>query len=46
MHLMNLMPPHERAPLPRLNEAQREKLGACVDKLGWTKRSPTHTAVV
>lgn len=46
MHLMNLMPPHERAPLPRLNEAQREKLRTCVDKLGWTTRAPTHAAVV
>lgn len=45
LHLMNLMPPYERAPLPRLNETQRKKLEDCVDKLGWRQRDPLHTAI-
>lgn len=45
MHLLGLMPPHERAPLPRLNAEQQAKLIACVDTLGWRSRSPTHAAM-
>ncbi len=46
MHLLGLMPPHERAPLPRLNAEQQAKLTACVDTLGWRGRAPTHAAMV
>jgi dihydrodipicolinate synthase/N-acetylneuraminate lyase len=46
LHMMNLMPPYERAPLPRLTAVQREKLAACVDKLGWRGRDPAHGAVM
>ena len=46
MHMLGLAPPFERAPLPRLNPAQRDKLAACIDKLGWRGRDPAHSAVV
>jgi len=46
MSFLNLMPRHERAPLPCLTDAQSAKLRACVDKLGWLSRDPAHTAVV
>lgn len=46
MHLMGLLPPYERAPLPRLNDAQQAKLIACVDKLGWRQRDPAHSAII
>jgi dihydrodipicolinate synthase/N-acetylneuraminate lyase len=35
LHLFALMPPFERAPLPRLSPAKRDRLGALVDSLGW-----------
>lgn len=46
MHVLGLMPPFERAPLPRLDAGQRDKLAACIDKLGWRGRAPTHAAQV
>jgi dihydrodipicolinate synthase/N-acetylneuraminate lyase len=46
MYLLNLMPPHERDPLPRLNDAQQAKMRDCVDKLGWRSRAPNHGAIV
>ena len=46
MHLLGLMPAFERAPLPRLNDAQQTKLRDCVDKLGWRQRAPNHAAQV
>jgi dihydrodipicolinate synthase/N-acetylneuraminate lyase len=42
LSLFDLMPPHERAPLPRLNAEQRKTLGALVDRLGWRGRAPDH----
>jgi 4-hydroxy-tetrahydrodipicolinate synthase len=45
MHILNLMPPYERAPLPRLNETQRKKLQDSIDKLGWRDRDPLHSAI-
>lgn len=42
LSLLDLMPPHERAPLPRLNAEQQAKLRALVDQLGWTGRAPDH----
>jgi 4-hydroxy-tetrahydrodipicolinate synthase len=35
LHILGLMPPYERAPLPRLNENQRVRLKNCIEKLGW-----------
>jgi 4-hydroxy-tetrahydrodipicolinate synthase len=35
LHLLDLMPPFERAPLTRLGEAERRRLSECMDKLGW-----------
>lgn len=46
MHLLGVMPPFERAPLPRLNAEQQGKLIACIDKLGWRGRAPTHSAMI
>ena len=46
MHMLKVMPPFERPPLPRLNEAQQTKLRACIEKLGWLSRDPAHAAVV
>lgn len=46
MHVLGLMPPFERAPLPRLDAGQRDKLAACIDKLGWRGRAHTHSAQV
>jgi len=45
MHLLGLMPPHERAPMPRLTPTQLEKLTKRVDELGWRDRDPAHSAV-
>lgn len=43
LHILGLMPAHERAPLPRLNVEQRDKLQACINKLGWLDLAPSHT---
>lgn len=42
LHLLDLMPPFERAPMPRLNESQRSRLRACVERLGWFDLTPDH----
>ena len=42
LHLLGLMPPFERAPLPRLNDAQRARLGDCIARLGWLDLPPDH----
>lgn len=42
LHLLGLMPPFERAPLPRLNEAQRTRLRDCIERLGWLELALDH----
>jgi 4-hydroxy-tetrahydrodipicolinate synthase len=42
LHLLGLMPPFERAPLPRLNETQRVRLRDCIEHLGWLDFAPDH----
>ena len=46
LHLMNLLPPYERAPLARLAAPKREELKALLEKLGWLGRSPDHEPVL
>ncbi len=46
LHLLNLMPPFERAPLMRLPEDKRATLRALVEKLGWLGRTPDHEPVL
>jgi dihydrodipicolinate synthase/N-acetylneuraminate lyase len=46
MHFLNLMPRHERAPLPCLSNEHSAKLRACVEKLGWLERDPAHAAII
>lgn len=43
LSIFGLMPAHERKPLPRLNEDQRDRLLTCIEKLGWLDLSPDHT---
>jgi 4-hydroxy-tetrahydrodipicolinate synthase len=42
LHLKGLMPPFERAPMPRLTAAQQERLRDCVARLGWLDLAPDH----
>ena len=42
LHLMNLMPPYERAPMPRLSNEQQTKLRDCIAGLGWLELQPDH----
>jgi dihydrodipicolinate synthase/N-acetylneuraminate lyase len=42
LHILGLMPPHERAPLPRLNGEQRARLHAKLEELGWLDLDPNH----
>ena len=46
LHILGLMPPHERNPLPRLTTSQQQELKTCVEKLGWRDRDPTHSAAI
>lgn len=43
MHLLGLMPPYERAPMPRLNEEKQARLKACFERLGWLDLDPAHS---
>jgi dihydrodipicolinate synthase/N-acetylneuraminate lyase len=45
LHLFDLMPPFERAPMPRLDLKGRERLAGIVDGLGWRARDPLLLAV-
>lgn len=42
LHLLGLMPPFERTPMPRLNEAQRASLRDCIINLGWLNLPTDH----
>ena len=42
LHLLGLMPPHERDPLPRLSADKPARLKACLERLGWLSLSPDH----
>jgi len=42
MYILDLMPPFERLPLTRLNDAQRARLGDCIERLGWLDLHPDH----
>ncbi|MDJ0686519.1 MAG: dihydrodipicolinate synthase family protein [Alphaproteobacteria bacterium] len=43
MSVLGLMPAYERAPLPRLNKDQRDRLLSCIENLGWLDLAPDHT---
>ncbi len=42
LSMFDLMPPYERAPLPRLTEQQRGRLDGLLQDLGWVGRDPGH----
>ena len=42
LSIFDLMPPHERPPLPRLSQAQQTRLRELVERLGWLGRAPGH----
>lgn len=42
LHMLGLMPPFERAPMPRLNVEQQKKLRDCLNRLGWLTLAPDH----
>jgi 4-hydroxy-tetrahydrodipicolinate synthase len=43
LHLLGLMPPFERDPLPRLSATQQARLHDCIQSLGWLGLAPDHT---
>jgi len=43
LSIFDLMPPFERAPLPRLSAQQAAQLHTLVEQLGWSGRDPGHT---
>ena len=45
LNLLGLMPPHERDPLPRLSDENRDRLLICVENLGWLDLKPDHSPV-
>lgn len=42
LNILGLMPPYERAPMPRLNLDQQDQLKKCINELGWLDLEPDH----
>lgn len=45
LHLLEIMPPFERAPLRRLAPAERRALGELVEKIGFARMEDAHAAL-